>query len=153
MSQRWTLAGPFDHTHTKGIGGWKWRTVIQRSMLAISAVPQLFALPQPDMIGNRHLWAMFSKSQSYFQQTCVYASAAGSCISFTVKEFLECVLFASWQVMSGAKRYNLQHTHSSVNHKQRERKTNDTSVTYCRDKHNSHAQKTCPEVFFLMFHK
>lgn len=49
------------------------------------------------------------------------------------------------------------HTHSSVNHQQKEKKTNDTSVTYCGDKHNSlpqskyqkHARGVC--FYFFKF--
>lgn len=58
--------------------------------------------------------------------------------------------------MSGAKRCNLQHTHSSVNQEQKERKTNDTSVTYFGDKHNSPPHPTpstenMPGGFFLFY--
>lgn len=124
----------FHRTHTKGLGdergGLRYPTleVIDRRCASQPLSPPAGRDWQPPLVSNA------SKATILFSAD---ASAAGSCISFTVEEFLECVLFVSWQVMSGAKRCNLQHTHSSVNQEQKGRKTNDTSVTYCGDKHNS----------------
>lgn len=154
MWQRWTLAGlflPYPHEED---GRWKWGAALSdarwyRSPLCLSTFlsPRAGRDWQPPLVSN------------VFKVTILFAadaSAAGSCISFTVKEFLDsCVPLTSWQVMSGAKRCNLQHTHSSVNQEQKESKTNDTSVTYCGDKHNSppHSNhwKHARRLFFFFF--
>lgn len=70
-------------------------------------------------------------------KTRVHAAALAFPLQWAISGCLECTLPVSWQVTSGAKQKNLQHTRSSVSRKQKERETNDTSVTSRRDEHNS----------------
>lgn len=82
----------FHRTHTKGLGdergGLRYPTleVIDRRCASQPLSPPAGRDWQPPLVSNA------SKATILFSAD---ASAAGSCISFTVEEFLECVLFAS----------------------------------------------------------
>lgn len=148
----------FYRTHTEGIGDESGGGAVLSAARCYRPPPRLSTFLSPPAARD---WQPPSASD-VSKGTILFSADVRPGVGCRLLHFLYgegiprvCAAFASWQVMSGAKRRDLQHTQSSVNQEQKERKTNDTSVTYCGDGHNSPPQskswKHARRLFFIFY--